>query len=48
MLARDLGMTVGEIRRTMSTTEFYQWTAFYSYEQKMRKAEEAKAKGRRR
>jgi hypothetical protein len=48
MLARDLGKTVGEIRETMGTNEFYKWMAFYSYENKMKKAEEAKAKGRRR
>lgn len=34
----------------MSTKEFYEWLAFYSYQEKMRKAEEAKVapRGRRR
>jgi hypothetical protein len=31
----------------MGTKEFYEWMAFYSYQEKMRKAEEAKAKSKR-
>jgi hypothetical protein len=46
-LAKDLGKTVNEIRQ-MGTVEFYQWMAFYSYQEKMRKAEENKAKSKRR
>ena len=47
ILAKDLGKTVNEIKQ-MGTTEFYQWIAFYSYQEKMRKAEEAKAKSKKR
>lgn len=47
ILAKDLGKTVNEIRQ-MGTVEFYQWMAFYSYQEKMRKAEENKAKSKRR
>lgn len=32
ILARDLGMTVAELRRRMSTREFAEWLAFYSVE----------------
>jgi hypothetical protein len=30
----------------MGTSEFYQWVAFYTYQEKMRKAEENKAKNK--
>lgn len=32
-LARDLGMTVAELRSTMSSYEYTQWATFYLYEQ---------------
>jgi len=32
-LARDLSMTVGELRSKMSSYEYNQWVAFYVYEQ---------------
>jgi hypothetical protein len=41
-LARDLGMTMGELRG-MPAAEFSRWMAFYSYEAKMRKEAERKA-----
>lgn len=47
ILARELGKTVSELREILGTSEFYEWVAFYSYEDKMRKAEEAKAKKQR-
>ena len=31
-LARELGMTVGELMTTMSSEEYNQWIAFYKYE----------------
>jgi len=37
-------MTVAELRERMGTAEFYEWNAFYSYEAKMRKIEEDKAR----
>lgn len=50
-LARDLGMTVGELRTTMSNKEYMQWAWFYVFEQKKRNEEiaiaEAEAKKRR-
>lgn len=49
-LARDLGVTYGEMRRRMSAAEFTQWLGFYSYEAKMRAEAErdARRKERRR
>jgi|ETNvirenome_2_60_1030617.scaffolds.fasta_scaffold202050_1 hypothetical protein len=32
-LARDLSMTVAELRSKMSSYEYNQWVAFYVYEQ---------------
>ena len=32
-LARDLAMTVAELRSKMSSYEFNQWVSFYVYEQ---------------
>ena len=31
-LARELGMTVGELMTTMSSMEYNQWIAFYKWE----------------
>ena len=31
-LARDLGMTVGQLMTTMSVKEFNQWATFYMWE----------------
>jgi hypothetical protein len=31
-LARELGMTVGELMTTMSSMEFNQWIGFYKWE----------------
>ena len=42
-LARDLGMTYGELKRRMSNREFTQWLAFYSFERKQREEAERKA-----
>jgi hypothetical protein len=42
-LARDLGMTMGELRR-MPAAEFSRWMGFYSYEMKARKEAERKAR----
>ena len=33
-LARDLKMTVGQLRTTMSLLEFNQWVGFYLWEKK--------------
>jgi hypothetical protein len=38
-LARDLGMTVGELERTMTSVEFLWWTQIYAQEAEERKAE---------
>jgi hypothetical protein len=39
-LARDLGMTAGHLRRSISAAEFTQWAAFYSWEaEEQKKAE---------
>ena len=50
-LARDLGMTVGTLRTTMSNKEYLEWADFYIYENKEKnKAHaiaEAEAKKRR-
>lgn len=46
-LARDLGMTVGELRQRMSTAEFAQWVAFYVAEAKERARQEKAARKRR-
>ena len=35
-LARDLGLTVGELRQKMSVLEYQQWIGFYLYEKKQR------------
>jgi hypothetical protein len=35
-LARDLGMTVGQLMTTMSVKEFNQWATFYLWEQEER------------
>ena len=35
-LARDLGLTVGELRHKMSVLEYHQWIGFYLYEKKQR------------
>ena len=35
-LARDLGLTVGELRQKMSVLEYQQWIGFYLYEKKRR------------
>lgn len=43
-LARDLGMTYGQLRRQMSASEFQEWLAFYSYERKMEQEAERKAR----
>lgn len=32
MLARDLGMTVGELKRRLSHEEWIHWAAFYKIE----------------
>lgn len=42
-LARDLGMTVAELDRTMTRREMSQWIAFYRYEarEKERAAKQA-------
>lgn len=47
-LARDLRMSVGELRRRMSSAEFSEWVAFYSYEAKMRAEAEREARRRER
>lgn len=44
MLARDLKMPIRELRDKITTDEFYQWVAFYSYEHKMNEMERARAK----
>lgn len=36
VLARDLGMTVGELRRRMSVREFNRWAALYVLEARER------------
>lgn len=36
-------MTKDELRKKMSTREFYEWVAFYNYEAKMQKELERKA-----
>ena len=38
VLARDLGMTVADLGRRMSSAEFTDWIAFYKLEQDDRKA----------
>lgn len=43
-LARDLNMTMTELRNTLSTREFTEWVAFYSYEAKMRQEAEREAR----
>jgi hypothetical protein len=43
-LARDLGITYGQLKSQMSNSEFTEWLAFYSYENKMRQEAERKAK----
>lgn len=43
-LARDLGLTYGQLRKQMSNREFTQWLAFYSYERKMQEEADRKAK----
>ena len=47
-LARELGMTVGELMTTMSSMEYNQWIAFYKWEtgeiNKSRALAEAEAK----
>lgn len=43
-LARDLGLTYGQLRAGMSNHEFTEWLAFYSYERKMQDEAERKAK----
>jgi len=47
-LARELGMTVGELMTTMSSMEYNQWIAFYKWEtgeiNKARALAEAEAK----
>jgi len=40
-------MTVAELRYKMGTSEFYEWVSFYSYEAKMRKIEEDRARNKR-
>ena len=35
-LARDLGLTVGELRHKMSVLEYQQWVGFYLFEKKQR------------
>jgi len=49
-LARDLGMTVAELERRLSTREFAEWAAFYAAEAKetesARKRAEQKARRR--
>lgn len=40
-LARDLGMTVAELRSTMSSYEYTQWATFYLYEQQERNKAQA-------
>jgi hypothetical protein len=49
-LARDLGMTVAELERRLSTREFAEWAAFYAAEGKEIEAARKKAeqKARRR
>ena len=51
-LARELGMTVGELMTTMSSEEYNQWIAFYKYETDVRNKEialaDAEAKKRKR
>ncbi len=43
MLARDLGMTVNEMRSRMSTAEYTEWFAFYQWEAREReKAEKSR------
>lgn len=32
MLARDLGMTVDQLHRSMTNLEYERWRAFYRYE----------------
>lgn len=45
-LARDLGMTYGDVRRRIGAAEFTEWLAFYSYEGKMRAEAEREARRR--
>lgn len=46
-LARDLGMTRGELRAKLSHREYVDWIAFYNVEAELkRKAEKARGKGR--
>lgn len=51
-LARDLGMTVAELRSTMSSLEYTQWATYYVWEQeeenKAYAIAEAEAKKKRR
>ena len=51
-LARELGMTVGELMTTMSSMEYNQWIAFYNWENnqinKARALADAEAKKRKR
>ena len=51
-LARELGMTVGELMTTMSSMEYNQWIAFYNLENnqinKARALADAEAKKRKR
>ncbi|MBS3885621.1 MAG: hypothetical protein KGZ56_01030 [Dethiobacter sp.] len=51
-LAKDLGMTVAELERRISTYEFAEWAAYYSAlakaEEAAHKKAEQKGRGRRR
>lgn len=44
VLARELGMTVGELRRRMSVREFMQWCALYAVEARERAEAQARAR----
>jgi len=46
VLARELHMTVGELRRRMSTREFAHWIALYRIEAREREAEQRRAQQR--
>lgn len=50
-LARDLGMTVAELRATMSNEEYLSWVKYYTWEQDMKNKQvalaEAEAKKKR-
>jgi hypothetical protein len=43
MLARDLGMTVGQMMNTISSRELTEWIAFYTLEREEQEAAQRRA-----